>query len=270
MKNNKVSEIPPIIDKDKVVTDAKSKSDIFNTFFAEKATVSGAGDPAPELPLKEDIFEKLSQINTSPIEVAKLCRDVKKSNSSHCGIPGKFLAIIATPISFPLYKVFNNLFEIGYFPEIFKMSHITALYKGDGLKSDKANYRGIHLLPTLSKIAESIIHKRLLAHFMTNNVISERQAAYIKGDSTTQQLLFLVHQIKTSWTKGKITQACFLDVSAAFDKCWINGLLAKLEQIQVEDSCLDLLKTQGSRMVFSKEKRLSLLWGAAVHQSGGN
>ena len=243
MKNNKVSEIPPILDKDKVVTDAKSKSDIFNTFFADKATVSGADDPAPELPPKEDIFEKLSQINTSPIEVAKLCRDIKKSNASHCGIPGKFLAIIATPISFPLYKVFNNIFEIGYFPEIFKVGHITALYKGDGLKSDKANYRGIHLLPTLSKIAESIIHKRLLAHFLTNNVISERQAAYIKGDSTTQQLLYLVHQIKTSWTKGKITQACFLDVSAAFDKCWINGLLAKLEQIQVEDSCLELLKS---------------------------
>ena len=73
MKNNKVSEIPPIIDGDKVVTDAKSKSDIFNTFFAEKATVSGADDPAPELPPKEDIFEKLAQINTSPIEVAKLC-----------------------------------------------------------------------------------------------------------------------------------------------------------------------------------------------------
>ena len=243
MKNNKVSEIPPIIDGDKVVTDAKSKSDIFNTFFAEKSTVAGADDPAPELPPKEDIFEKLSKINTSPIEVAKLCREIKKSNASHCGIPGKFLAIISTPISFPLYKVFNNLFEIGYFPEIFKVSHITALYKGDGLKSDKANYRGIHLLPTLSKVAESIIHKRLLAHFLTNNVISERQAAYLKGDSTTQQLLYLVHQIKSSWTKGKITQACFLDVSAAFDKCWINGLLAKLEQIQVEDSCLDLLKS---------------------------
>ena len=82
-----------------------------------------------------------------------------------------------------------------------------------------------------------------MLHFLTNNVISERQAAYLKGDSTTQQLLYLVHQIKSSWTKGKITQACFLDVSAAFDKCWINGLLAKLEQIQVQDSCLDLLKS---------------------------
>ena len=74
----------------------------------------------------------------------------------------------------------NNLFEVGFFPDIFKVGHITALFKGKGLKSDKENYRGIHLLPTLSKIAESIIHSRLLYHFKTNNIISERQAAYIK------------------------------------------------------------------------------------------
>ena len=243
MKNNKVSHIPPIIDKEEVVTDPERKSNIFNEFFAEKATVEGADEPAPELPPRDDIFEKLGQINTSPIEVAKLCRDIKKSNSSHCGIPGKFLAIIATPISFPLYKIFNNLFDIGHFPDIFKIGHITALYKGDGLKSDKANYRGIHLLPTLSKIAESIIHARLLSHFQTNNIISERQAAYIKGDSTTQQLLYIVHLIKSSWTTGNITQGCFLDVSAAFDKCWINGLLAKLEQVKVEDKLLLLFKS---------------------------
>ena len=72
----------------------------------------------------------LSNINTSPIEVAKLCRDIKKSNSSHCGIPGKFLCLISTPISFPLYKMFNNLLEVGHFPDIFKIGHITALLRG--------------------------------------------------------------------------------------------------------------------------------------------
>ena len=43
---------------------------------------------SPILPPKENIFDKLSSINTSPIEVAKLCRDIIKSNLSHCGVPG--------------------------------------------------------------------------------------------------------------------------------------------------------------------------------------
>ena len=37
------------------------------------------------------IFKK-NNINTSPIEVAKFCCDIKKSSSSHCGVPGKFIA----------------------------------------------------------------------------------------------------------------------------------------------------------------------------------
>ena len=75
------------------------------------------------------------------------------------------------------------------------------------------------------------MHSRLLGHCINNNVISDRQAAYIKGDSTIQQLLYMVHYIKSSWTKGNITQGCYLDVSAAFDKCWVNGMIAKLKQI---------------------------------------
>ena len=102
----------------------------------------------------------------------KMKKEIKKSNSSHCGIPGKFLSLISTPISFPLSRLYNNLFEIGHFPDIFKLSHITALYKGSGLKSDKENYRGIHLLPTLSKVAESVMHTRLFRHYISNNIIS--------------------------------------------------------------------------------------------------
>ena len=94
------------------------KSDIFNKFFASKCSVPGAEEPAPDLPPKESIFETLSNFNTSPIEVAKLCRDIKKSNSSHCGIPGKFLSLISTPISFPLSRLYNNLFEIGHFQNL--------------------------------------------------------------------------------------------------------------------------------------------------------
>ena len=116
--------------------------------------------------------------------------------------------------------------------------HISA--KDYSILSDKSNNRGIHLLPTLSKITESVMHSRLLGHCINNNVISERQAAYIKGDSTIQQLLYMVHFIKSSWTKGNITQGCYLDVSAAFDKCWVNGIIPKLKQIKIEGNCLNL------------------------------
>ena len=98
-------------------------------------------------------------------------------------------------------------------------------------------YRLIALLLTLSKVAESIIHNRLSAHFTENNVIAERQAAYLKGDSTIQQLLYIINLIRKSWSKGFITQRIVLDISAAFDKCWHKGLLEKLKQAKVDSKC---------------------------------
>ena len=179
----------------------------------------------------------------------KILRQLKKSNSSQCGISGKFINTIATPISFSLSRMFNNCFEAGHFPDIFKIAHVTALWKRSGLKSDPSMYRPIALLPTLSKAAEAIIHNRLSAHFTENNIISERQAAYLKGDSTIQQLLYIINLIRKSWTKGCITQGIFLDVSAAFDKCWHKGLLAKLKQAKVESKCHTLFESYLSNRV---------------------
>ena len=243
MKNQKTSNIPPLLHNGEIVNDPKIQSELFNNHFVSKATVPGSDDPVPFLKPNDSITCPLSSINTSPIEVSKILRQLKKSNSSHCGISGKFINIIATPISFSLSRMFNNCFEIGHFPDIFKIAHVTALWKKAGLKSDPAMYRPIALLPTLAKAAESIMHNRLSGHLTENSLISERQAAYLKGDSTIQQLLYIINLIRKSWTKGCITQGIFLDVSAAFDKCWHKGLLAKLNQAKVINSCYNLFES---------------------------
>ena len=239
MNNTKYSSIASLIEDGKVIEDSQQKSDILNKYFTNKAKVDGDEDEIPLLDKKENI-ESLNNVNTSPIEIAKLMRSIKESQFSHCGIPGKFISMIATPLSFPFSRMLNNMFDIGYFPEIWKVSHVTPIYKYKGQKTDKANYRPISLLPTLSKLCESIVHKRLLDHCMKNNIITDKQAAYLKGDSTVQQLLYIVDSIKKQWTKGFLTHGIFLDVKAAFDKVWHRGLIAKLEQICVGGDLLQL------------------------------
>ena len=237
MKNDKFSSTPPLVENNNVVNDPYLKSNILNELFTSKSTVPNTDDPVPNL----DKFlgvPSLTLLNTSPLEVAKLIRTMKKSNLSHCGIPGKILGEISTPISFSMSRLFNNLFEIGYFPDIWKMAHVTAIYKKSGPKTCKTSYRPISLLPTISKVFESVVHDRLIKHCIENNVISEKQAAYLKGDSTISQLLYIVHNIRKNWTNKKMTHGLFLDVSAAFDKVWHDGLLAKLNQIGVEGQFL--------------------------------
>ena len=179
MKNNKHCNIPPLIENDITVQDPTEQSNIFNKFFASKSTVQNPNDPVPDLQRKADI-STLNFLNTSPLEVAKIIRNIKKSYISYCGIPGKFIHLISTPISFSLSRLFNNLFEIGHFPNVWKIAHVTAVYKRSGPKTDKSNFRPISILPTLSKICESVMHDRLLKHCMENNIISDKQAAYFR------------------------------------------------------------------------------------------
>ena len=242
MKNEKFSNIPPLVENDITINDSLAKSNLLNGFFASKSSVKNYRDSAPELEPLENI-SLLGSVNTSPIEIGKLIRNIKKSFQSHCGISGKFLSFISTPISISMSKLFNNLFEIGHFPTIWKIAHITPIYKKSGPKTCKTSYRPISLLPTLSKIFESVLHDRLLKHCIENNIITEKQAAYLKGDSTVSQLLYIVHNIKQNWINKKITQGVFLDVSSAFDKVWHNGLISKLHQIGVQDDFLETIKS---------------------------
>ena len=242
MKNNKFTNVPPLVENNSTIQNPLEKSNIFNQFFASKSTVKDPNDPVPNLTRKEGI-PALNILNTSPIEVGKIIRNIKKSHFSHCGIPGKFIQLIATPISFSFSRLLNNFFEVGHFPQNWKIAHITAVYKRSGPKTDKSSFRPISILPTLSKICESVIHDRLLKHCLENNIISERQAAYIRGDSTVSQLIYIVHNIRKNWNMKNITQGLFLDVSSAFDKVWHKGLLAKLSQIGVDGFFHDLLSS---------------------------
>ena len=122
MKNDKYSCTPPLVENENVVNDPYQKSNILNKYFTSKSTVPNNDDPIPNLEQYIGV-PNLTLLNTSPLEVAKLIRTMKKSNFSHCGIPGKILSEIATPVSFSLSRLFNNLFEIGFFPEIWKLAH---------------------------------------------------------------------------------------------------------------------------------------------------
>ena len=152
------------------------------------------------------------------------------------------------------------MFREGFFPDEFKVAHITAIWKQKGLKLSPQSYRPISLLPTLSKICESVMHHRLLSHLIENNLITDRQAAYMKGDSTTNQLVYLTHLIRSTWASGKIAHGLFLDVAAAFEKVWHKGMAAKLEQNGITESCLDLFKSY-----LSNRKQIVVVDGVKSH-----
>lgn len=64
------------------------------------------------------------------------------------------------------------------------------------------------------------------------------QSGFRPGDSTINQLIFLVHKIYKALEEGKEVRVVFLDISKAFDKVWHAGLLRKLEALGVQSPLL--------------------------------
>ena len=87
-----------------------------------------------------------------------------------------------------------------------------------------------------------------------NNLITKNQSGFRPGDSTTNQLLYLVNEIHKAFDDPKCLEirAVFLDISKAFDKVWHDGLLFKLNQNGISDKLFeDYLHDRKQRVVLN-------------------
>ena len=119
------------------------------------------------------------------------------------------------------------------------MLNVTPIFK-KGNKQLIKNYRPISLLPICGKIFEKIIFNNLYSYLNVNNLITKNQSGFRPGDSTTNQLLYLVNEIHQAFENPKSLEVCavFLDISKAFDKVWHDGLIFELKQNGVSSSLL--------------------------------
>ena len=107
------------------------------------------------------------------------------------------LKICDDPLCGPLRSIYQSCFENGKFPSEWKKSNVVPTYK----KNDKQlvkNYRPISLLPICGKVFERLIYDKLFSFFQENNLTSPNQSGFKPGDSCTNQLLAITHEIYTS------------------------------------------------------------------------
>ena len=120
------------------------------------------------------------------------------------------------------------------------MANVVPVHK----KSDKQileNYRPVSLLPICGKVFERLIYNSLFEYFIQNDLISPYQSGFKPGDSCTNQLISITHEIYHSFDNGFEVRGVFLDISEAFDKVWHNGLIYKIKQNGVAGDLLDTL-----------------------------
>ena len=179
---------------------------------------------------------QISQLSLSPAEVlnALSVLDVNKATGPD-KIPAKLLKNCAPCISNSLCTIFNKCLQLGKLPAAWKVANIIPIHK-NGSPGEVSNYRPISLLPLVSKVLERCVYNHLIEHISSQ--LHNLQYGFLKGKSTTSQLLQVLNEIGELLDKRVQVDTIYLDFAKAFDRVDHQLLLKKLLLFGINGSLL--------------------------------
>lgn len=130
-----------------------------------------------------------------------------------------------------LVRLFNQMYNIAYFPKAWKCAKVIPVPKKGGTTSDPGSYRPIALLPCLGKIFEVAIRDRIIDHCDEASIFPPDQFGFRTGRNTSQALTVLTTDVSIMLNNRTPTMACLLDIEKAFDTVWHQGLVFKMNTI---------------------------------------
>ena len=104
-------------------------------------------------------------------------------------------------------------------PKQWKVANITPLVK-DSSKSQTnfTNFRPISLTSLIARIAERIIHNRLLKELEQKSIITEKQFGALKGKGAADALAYFHTSVLSQIESHGSCHCIFMDIKKAFDR----------------------------------------------------
>ena len=131
-------------------------------------------------------------------------------------------------------RLFTASLQMGSFPSQWKVARVITLRKpGKKSYSLARSYRPISLLNHMGKWLETLVNRRLHNWLETHHKLSPHQWGFRRGRSSQGACWRLVEEVTSALRAREQIQAVALDLQAAYDSVWKNGLLAKLQQKKV-------------------------------------
>jgi hypothetical protein len=127
---NKIySNIPVLVDDDRMIIDSKEKATLFNNYFCSVHEIEQNDVTLPRL----DVFQNskyIDHVSTTDQEINILLKNVDVSKAcGYDGISNMILKICADCITSPLCKIINRSFSQGVFPSLWKFANVLPLFK---------------------------------------------------------------------------------------------------------------------------------------------
>jgi ribonuclease HI len=156
-----------------------------------------------------------------------------------------------------LLSLFNNLYNHQYFPNIWKISNIVLLPKPGVTNNVASSFRPISLLPTVSKIYERILLRRL--NFFIDSNLDKRQFGFRRciGTNDALERLFYHHRkIRGILNNpGKYEFCCiFIDIKGAFNNFDPLYCLKSLHSAGCPNNYINIIKNFLRRRILKLEE----------------
>ncbi|CAH8641779.1 unnamed protein product [Schistosoma rodhaini] len=209
----------------------------------------------------------LSEVDLSADLVLRKLQHPRKNTSPgpdmvHSAVLKEAALILATPLS----VMFAHSLSRGKLPEIWKLAHITPIFKG-GRCIEPSSYRPVALLSIPSKIMESLIYDGILEYLSSSKFFSPQHHGFRKGHSCMTNLLTAVDRWKTILDRKWKVDVIYPDFSKAFDRVNYVCLIKKLRRLGIKPPLIDWLSLYLENRHFKVRVNFTLslrLWNVLV------
>lgn len=150
-----------------------------------------------------------------------------------------------------LTYILNACFMLSYFPNEWKKAIAVPVPKSGKPRNSPGSYRPISLLPVFGKIFERLILARLKRHLDQSDILPEFQFGFRAFHSTCHQIHRVVSVIRSEFSKKHSTGLVLLDLQAAFDSVWHNGLIFKMIKYGFDEHIIKLVHSFLSDRLFA-------------------
>ena len=208
-------------DNGRIIRDKREVAETLNNFFTSfgntEQSISGV-KPTPNLSnIQQNLIPKhpLSLKKKKAVEVKEAILKVKTNKAmGYDNIPLRAIKESAETLCYPFSVLFNHILENSRIPQQWKLGEVSPVFKKDCCIT-KSNCRPITILPSLSKIFETLVHSRISHYF--DDISHKHVFAYRKNHGTDTALLSLTEQWRKELDQHNIIGIVSIDLSKAFD-----------------------------------------------------
>ena len=226
-----------------------------NDFFAKLVCDSSSSHDVPFGPANDFHLTAFPRVDPSVVQARLEKLKVDKAPGSD-GIPPGLLRSCASVLAPSIAHLINESFRTGTVPAGLKKANITPVLKSPKLDATASqSYRGISLLPAVSKLLEQFAQDTLANFLEDHHIFSDNQFGFRPGHSTEDLLSVAVSDWSRNMDNGLSTVIAFIDLSKAFDRVNHQALLLCLQQCGVGGEVLNWLASYLS----NRQQRVAMM-----------